>query len=469
MQEFKMKRIVCFHLCLAFVVVVVAGCGGTSLTSIGARIHDADRKFDMADAFRIETDEDTERNKRCRQIEQKKALYKDVLEAYRAVVKANPTSKYAQRCLWQMSEIYKRRYKWDKVIESYEAILVITRSGYYADRARSAITDTRKYRLLIQEESRKYQNYKGLYAQGNVCEYYDLAAQALFNVAESYEKLSNYPEAIAHYTQVVDGFPDYEKAPVALTKTGDIHFYKLYDYNAGRGVYVKVIEMYSDSYDATMAIRLLKNSDSILREIAQCQAEIDKYWNETTMEYRGTNRKTFPNNKSYSSSRMVPIVVLNYQAIAARWKCLRNFPSAILASRNSIIAYEAWTRQRLGGTFTIADAHYQIGRLYQLNGQLEQAIHAYQELLDNNPDLGKRSEGIYQQAVCYREIREFTKSYQGFKAYVNLGPDMEYYQEAGQNVRQFEMDRDNDGHKFYIEQEAGTSDEDPNDYPHVKS
>ena len=445
-----MKRFVCIHFCLVFVVVtvVVAGCGRTPLISIGVSVQNADKSFDEAEAFRIQADGDIEPDKRREQTKQKQTLYADALKAYRAIVKAEPTSKYTQRCLWQMSEIYKRRYKWDKVIESYEAILVITRSGYYADRARSAITDTRKYRLLIQEESRKYQNYKELYAEGNVCEYYDLAAQALFNVAESYEKLSSYPEAIAHFAQVVNEFPDYEKAPVALTKIGDIHFYKLYDYDAGRGVYVKVIEMYPDSYDATMAIRLLKNSDSILREIAQCQAEIDKYWNETTMEYRGTNRNTFPNNKSYSSSRMVPIVVLNYQAIAARWKSLRNFPSAILASRNSIMAYEALTGQQLGSTFTIADAHYRIGRLYQLNGQLEQAIHAYQELLDNNPDSGKRSEGIYQQAVCYREIREFTKSYQGFKAYVSLGPDMEYYQEAGQNVRQFEMNRDNDGHKF---------------------
>ena len=114
-------------------------------------------------------------------------------------------------------------------------------------------------------------------------------------------------------------------------------------------------------------------------------------------------------------------------------------------------------------TVTIAESHYQIGRLYQLNGQLEQAIEAYQELLDNNPDSGKRSEVIYQQAVCYREIRKFAKSYEGFKAYMSLGPDVEYYKEAEQIVRQFEMDQDNDGYKYYIEQDAGTSDQDPND------
>ena len=203
-----MKRFVCFNLCLAFIVVavVVAGCGGAPLTSIGARIHDADRKFDTAEAFRIQADEDTERDKRRGQVEQKRALYNDALETYRAIVKVDPTGQHAQRSLWQMSEIYKRRYEWDKVIESYEAILAINSSGYYAERAKNAIADTRKYRLLIQEESRKYQDHRERYAQDNAREHYDLAAQALFNVAEGYEKLSDYPEAIAHYAQVVDEF-----------------------------------------------------------------------------------------------------------------------------------------------------------------------------------------------------------------------------------------------------------------------
>ena len=464
-----MKRFVCFHFCLAFVVVtvVVAGCGGTPLTSISAGIQDADRKFDTSEAFRIKADKDKAREKRREQVEQKKSLYNNALTAYRDIVKADPTGKYAQRSLWQMSEIYKRRYEWDKVVESYEAILAITPSGYYAERAKSTIADIRTHRLLIQENRRKYQNYSELNAQNKARESYDLAAQAMYDVADSYEQLGDYPEAIAHYAQVVDEFPAYEKAPIALTKIGDIHFYKSYDYDAGFPVYYKVIEMYPDSYDATMAIRLLKETYSNLKDIAQYQKEIDRFWNEETMEYKVQERRIMPNNR-YSFSRLIPIVVLRYQAISRRWECLRNFPSAILASRNSIIAYEAWTGQRLRSTVTITDSHYQIGRLYQLNGQLEQAIEAYQELLDNHPDSGRRSEGIYQQAVCYREIREFTKSYEGFKAYMSLGADVEYYQEAEQIVRQFEMDQDGDGYKFYIEQETGTSDQDPDDHPGEK-
>ena len=52
---------------------------------------------------------------------------------------------------------------------------------------------------------------------------------------------------------------------------------------------------------------------------------------------------------------------------------------------------------------------------------------------------------------------------------MSLGRDVSYYREAEQIVRQFEIDQDGDGYKFYFEQEAGTSDRDPNDHPGVKS
>ena len=104
-----------------------------------------------------------------------------------------------------------------------------------------------------------------------------------------------------------------------------------------------------------------------------------------------------------------------------------------------------------------------------MNGQFEQAIEAYQDLFDNNPESIWRNEGVYQQAVCYRGIREFAKAYDAFKAYMSLGRDVSYYREAEQIVRQFEIDQDGDGYKFYVEQEAGTSDRDPNDHPGAKS
>ena len=450
------------HSCLALVVLVLtlAGCGGVRLISPGERIRDADRKFDAAEAFHIRVDRDTEQDKRREQVQQKKALYDEAHNAYRAIVQSEPTGKYAQRSLWQISEIYKRRYEWDKVIEIYNAIITIAPASYYADRAKSAKSDIRKYRGLIEEAQRKYQENSALYAQNNARENYDMAAQALYDVAENYDKLGDYSEAIAHYELVVDEFPDYEKAPVALTKIGEIHFYKLYDYQGGWPAYNKVIEMYPDTYDATKAVRLLKETERTLTEIAQNQAEIKRYRSKKVIDYIPTYRRIIPDEKYVV--RIDDIVAQCYQFIGRHWEELRNYPSAIAAYR-TLVDELPYRR------FSAADARYQIGRLYQSNGQLDQAIEAYQDLFDLYPESTWCAEAIYQQAVCYRDIREFTKAYLGFKAYMDLGRDAEYYQEVAKIVREFKLDEDGDGYEFDVEQEAGTSDQDPDDYPREKS
>ncbi len=255
-------------LALVILVLMLAGCGGVRISSPDLSLRDADRLFDAAEAFNVEADKDKEGEKRREQVEQRKSLYDEALNTYRAVAKAAPTGKLAQRSLWQISEIYSRRYDWDKVIESYNAITAIAPLSYYGDRAKSAIADMRKYRGLIEEAQRKYKEYSALYVQNNARESYDIAAQALYDVEESYEELGDYSEAISYYQRMVDEFPKHEKAPVALSRIGHIHFYRFYDYKTGRPTFYKVIEMYSDSYEATQAIRLLKNTDRTLRRLS---------------------------------------------------------------------------------------------------------------------------------------------------------------------------------------------------------
>ena len=457
-----MKRFVCFNLCLVFVLVTLtlSGCGGVQIVPIGAKVQNADKKFDKAEAYRISADKDQEREKWREEVAEKKMLYDEALKAYVEIIEREPTGKYAQRSHYQIAEIYKKRYEWDTATEHYNAIIEIAPSGYYGGQAKSGIANIRKYRKQIDDKRRRYQNYLALYEQNNEQEHYGTAAQALYDVADSYEQLGNYPEAIAHYQRTVDEFPEHEKAPPALTKIGYVHFYKLYDYVGGWPAYNKVIEMYPDSYDATQAIRLLKKTERTLTEIAQNQSEIRRYRSKKATEYEKTGRVILPNERY--GGRYVDIVVQCFQYIGRRWEELRNFP-------NAIVAYRTLVDQLSYKKFAAADARYQIGRLYQLNGQLEQAIEAYQDLFENNPESTWRSEGVYQQAVCYRGIREFAKAYEAFKAYMSLGRDVEYYREAEQIVRQFEIDQDGDGYKFYVEQEAGTSDRDPNDHPGAKS
>ena len=427
-----MKRIRCFLLIFAFVIamITVAGCVGILTAPINVRVQTADKKFDEAEA---------------------KRLYDEALDAYLEIIESDSTGRYAQRTHYQIAEIYKRRYEWDRVIEKYNAILAIAPSSYYGGQAKSGIADIRRYRQSIKEKKRRYHSYNVLYAQDDARENYDLAALALYDVADGYEQLGDYPEAIAHYQRMVDESPDYEKAPAALTKIGYIHFYKLYDYPGGWLAYNEVIETYPNSSDAAQAKQLLEETNHNLNEIARYEAELNSYHCEIPIEHT--------ENHSYHH---VDTVIQHLQFIARRWEHLRNYPRAI-------VAYQKLTNQPSFKKIAAVDARYQIGRLYQLCGKLEQAIEAYQRLFDDYPKSIRDDVAVYQQAVCYREIREFKEAYEGFKAYMSLGRDKDYYQEAEEIVRQFEMDQDGDGYKFYIEQEAGTSDRDPNDRPSIKS
>ena len=95
-----------------------------------------------------------------------------------------------------------------------------------------------------------------------------------------------------------------------------------------------------------------------------------------------------------------------------------------------------------------ADASYQFGRLYQKDGYYEKAINAYEkaitayeDLFENAPESTWRDEAVYNQAVCYDAIHEFTKAHKLFKAYMKLGKDMEFYRQAEQKVQQYEHNR----------------------------
>ena len=452
-----MRRLACFHLCLAFVLVstLFLGCGGSRIKPIGVRIQDVDRKFDTAEALYVNFDKDTEPEKWHAQVAKKKVHYHESLLAYLSIIQAAPASKYAQRAYCQIAEIYKRHYEWDNVIESYETILAIAPSGYYADKAKSGIADIHKYRRLIEEKRHRYHIYSALYAQDNTTTNHDIAAQALYDVAHSYEQLGDYPQAIGNYQRLVDEFPDYHEVRAAATKVGDIHFYKLYDYHGGWRAYLKVMDMGSVS---PLTDELLNETYVCLDTLAYYEAKIARNRNSSTVSY--SKMKIAPSEESRPP--FFYRVIRPYRSAAHCFEKFRNYAGAILAYRELAdrFYYES---------IKVEDARYNIGRLYQLNGQFEQAIDAYQHLLHNNSGSPNRGEGIYQQAVCYREIREFAKAYEGFKAYISVPPNLNRYryQEAEQIVRQFEIDEDGDGFMYYVEQEAGTSDRDPNDHPNI--
>ena len=447
-------------LAFAFLAVTILGCGGggISIVPLGAKLQNADTAFDQAETMEIR-DDDPEKMEKNRKRQQE--LYDRAMSLYLEVIERDTKGKWAQRAHFQIARIYKRRYDWDKATENYQAIVALDPTGYYANEAKSGTANIRKNREIIKTKRAEYQNYKAIYNDSPTDETFNIAAEALYEVARAYESLENFTEAIRNYERMVEEFPEHSKAPQAQFQIGNVYFYTLYDYLGGWPAYLAVTDKFEDSYEASQAGTLLKQTADILQEINDLKEEINKFRNKKAVEYQRTGRKITPADMWVMG--MGDQVVQNFQQIAGNWEKLRNFPRAINA-------YKTLARDLSHKKFAAADALYRTGTLYQQNGEYERAIEAYNDLFENAPESTWRNEAVYQQAVCYRSIREFGAAYEGFKAYMSITKgDTPYLREAEQIVRQYELDQDDDGYKFYEEQEAGTSDQDANSHPGMGS
>lgn len=460
------------YIALVIVAAMVAGCANVMPLSI--KVQNADRKFEEAQGMNIRAD--TPENKKA-DLAKRKGLYDTALEGYLEIIAADPAGKYATYSHFQAAAIYKKRFEWDKSTEHYQAIVDMSPAGYLGGRAKSGIADIRKNREVIRENRRTYQNHAPLskdlamrakeatvpedielYTQ-QAKDSNDKAVRALYDEARAYQTLGNSEEAIKQFERVVVEFPEHRLAPQAQFQVGNIYFYELYDYIGGWPAYIEVIEKFPDSYEASDAETLLKESETTLTEIAQDQADIKKYTNQKALAYLKAGRKVLPSDLYVAG--YADRIAQNFQNIGSGWVKLRNYPAAI-------VAYRTLAENLSYKKFHAADALFRIGDLYQKDGQYQRAIAALQDMLDKAPESTWRDEAVYQQAVCFRAVREFEEAYRGFKAYMSLDKEGKYYREAEQIVRQYELDQDGDGFQFYVEQEAGTSDKDPNDNPDAK-
>lgn len=444
-------------LMLSMFVITHIGCqGAINIVPLSAKIQNADNAFDEAEAVSTRSDDPKEKQK-ARAKQQK--LYDRAMSLYLEVIARDAKGKYAQRSHYQIAKIYKKHYEWDKANEHFQAIVELDPTGYYASEAKSGIANIRKNRELIREELANYQNYKALYDTEQTDETYDIAAKSLYKVAQAYESLENFPEAITTFERMVKEFENHDKAAQAQFQVGNIYFYKLYDYtnSGGWGAFVTVAEKFPDTYEAKEVKKKLNKTKDLLIEIKQLQDEIQRNKSKKAVEFEKLDRYILPSEKWLMGK--TDLVVQNYQQIARNWKALLNYP-------NAIETYKVLILDLSHKKFAISDALYRVGALYQQSGQYERAIQAYDDLLEDAPQSTWLNESIYQQAVCYRAIREFGSAYKGFKTYMSLTKgDTQYFREAEQIVRQYELDQDNDGYKFYQEQESGTSDQDPNSQP----
>lgn len=465
-----------YYIALVIVAAVITGCA--SVMPLSIQVQNADRKFEAAEIMRIRTD--TPENKK-KDLAKRTKLFDTALAEYTAIIEADPTGKYAHYSHFQLAAIYKKRFEWDEATGHYQAIVDLAPTGYLGGRAKSGIADIRKNRDIIKNNRRTYQNHaplsKDLVMRAQeamadnpeeaeiltqqAAESQDKAVRALYDEARAYQTLGNPEEAIAQFGRLVEEFPEHKMAPQAQFQIGSIYFYELYDYSnsGGWGAYVKVVEKFPDSYEASDAETLLKKSAEILTEIKQDQDDIQKYTSKKALQYKQAGRQILPSDLYVAG--YAERIAQDFQNIGSGWVQMRNYPFAIAAYRQLAenLSYKK---------FHAADALFRIGDLYQKDGQYQRAIASFKDMLKKAPESTWRDDAVYQQAVCYRAIREFEEAYDGFKAYMSIDKEGKYYREAEQIVRQYDLDQDGDGFKFYVEQEAGTSDKDPNDNPDAK-
>ena len=453
----RIDRNYLFIIILCLFVITHIGCiGGVDIVPLSAKIQNADNAFDEAEAVSTRSD-DPEEKQKARARQQK--AYDRAMSLYLEVIAKDAKGKYAQRAHYQIAKIYKKHYEWDKANEHYQAIVELDPTGYYASEAKSGIASIRKNRQLIRDELANYQNYKAIYDTEPTDETYDIAANSLYKVAQAYEALENFPEAIATFERLSAEFPEHDKAVQAQYQVGNIYFYKLYDYtnSGGWGAFVAVAERFPDTYEAGQVKKELNKAKDLLTEIKYLQDEIQRNRRKTAVEFEKLGRYVLPSEKWLEGK--TDLVVQSFQQIANNWKKLRNYP-------NAIETYKVLIRDLSHKKYAVADAFFQVGALYQQSAQYERAIQAFDDLLENTPQSTWLNESVYQQAVCYRSIREFGSAYKGFKTYISLAKgDRPYLREAEQIIRQYELDQDQDGYLFYQELENGTSDQDPNSQP----
>lgn len=453
----KIDRSHIIILLLGMLLVTNIGCiGGVNLVPLSARIQNADNTFEKAEAVSTRSDDANEKQEA---IAKQKKLYDAALSLYLEIIANDANGKYAQRSHHQIARIYKTFYEWDKANEHYQAIIELAPTGYYASEAKTGIANIRKNRALIQQELANYQNYKALYDTEPSRESYDIAAQSLYKVGQSYKALENYTEAIVTYERLVSEFPEHEKAVQAQLLVGNIYFYDLYDYtnSGGWGAFVAVAQKFPDTFEAKQVVKDLNKTEALLNEIKNLQDEIHRNKSKKAQQFEELGRYVLPSEKYIQGK--TDLIVQNYQQIARNWEKLRNYPNAIETNK---VLIEDLSHKK----FAVADALFKIGSLYQQSGEYERAIQAFENLLQNAPESIWRNEATYQQAICYRAIREFRSAYEGFITYISLTKgETPHQREAQQIIRQFELDQDQDGYMFYIEQEAGTSDQDANSYP----
>jgi TolA-binding protein len=354
---------------------------------------------------------------------------------------------YTNRARYYIGECYKLQFKWDEAIQQFQMIADSEPpTSYLASEARNRISQISEGRRDIERIRIIHDNNPGT----------DQAADALMELGSVYEnKLEDYDNSIKAYQQLIEEFPGTSRAAQAQVNIGYVYFYKLYDYTGGWPEFRKVNEQnYPElKFRVSEVEDLLRDTNKVLGEIKEHQAFIKM--SQKRKIPRG-GRKVLGYD-IYGERR--DQVAQSLLAVAKKWRRLKNYPKAIEACRMLIDRLPLMLRQA-------AQARYTIAEIYQLDQRRYlEAVDAYQDYIKSHPTDFRRHEAIYNMAICYESLRDYSEAYENYKTYRDTYPEGQFFKAAELKVRQWEYDEDQDGFPYYKELIAGTSDTDANQHP----
>jgi tetratricopeptide (TPR) repeat protein len=358
---------------------------------------------------------------------------------------ASEEGEYTNRARFYLGECYKYQFKWDQAVAEYQKVVDSEpRMSFLASEARDAIARIREGRRDIERLKILHENNPGT----------EIAADSLLELGSVYEnKLEDFQNAIKTYNQLIEEFPGSPKAAQAQINIGNLYFYKLYDYNKAWAEFKKVnSENYPElKFRISEVESFMRDANKTFQEITELQAFIDE----------SQKRKIVPGRR-ISGYDLYGVkqeqVAQTFVAVAKKWTQLKNYPRALNAYEVLIERLPLMLRQ-------VAEARFGVAEIYQSQARYFEAIDAYDEYISKHPTDFRRDEAIYNMAICYESLRNYTEAYETYRTYRDTYPEGKFYRPAELKVRQYEYDEDQDGYAYYQEIGAGTSDTDPSQHP----
>lgn len=384
-------------------------------------IHSADDAYEAAEAgmtrwITPKTKNETAHSDKHELFKTAIALYQQTIdeEAKRKKYKKYTKRKYSLRANHEMAKIFIRIGDVNNCTAYSQNILNLADEGYYAMKAKERLENIRTQLKIIKDEyprlhafQAKFLEYQAKDNQASSEHAYNSAAESLYTIAQAWDAMGDFHQAIQTYQQIVEDYPKYEKAPKAQFRIGNIYFYDLYDYTneGGWGAFVLVHQKFPDSEEAKKIVDLLNESHEILRAISDLQRELERI-KEKAPRYFNTERRVASGDISDGVIVSVDRIIYIYQQMAQNWIKMQNYPRAIQDLKNISSRFP----QKV---LSVKDAFNTIAKLQMRMENYERAIRTYNTLFHKVSNSFESYEGepLYQQGICFYELQRYTEAY----------------------------------------------------------